>query len=219
VTGIEKTERRRVAKVNHAALAPHTPYIAMWSEEYQSLAGVLGWRGSGLGYLDETMCDRDRGGALWLRALSAQGRGEPWFGQVHPYRQRRAVRKLLCNVCGKPADENSDGTLWLIQDNGHDWPDWPEGMGVTEPPVCLPCVKLASRLCPALRGRAIAIRARESPIAGVCGDLYRIEKSSLRRAGREVAPYGSPLIPWIVADQQVRELRDCTVIDIDELGR
>jgi hypothetical protein len=48
---------------------------------------------------------------LWQRtALGWQG-GRPEFGRVHPLRQRRAMLRLLFQVCGGPADQMDNGVL------------------------------------------------------------------------------------------------------------
>ena len=115
-------------------------------------------RGGGIAYLDETLADRDRNGVLWFRTPFRPGQGRPEFGRVHPLRQRRTMLRLLCQVCAGPADRTDDGVLWLLQDHRDDWPSWPDGMGVTEPPICLPCVRTSVRLCPsAEEGRCASV--------------------------------------------------------------
>lgn len=149
------------------------PYITSWNAEQEIPSRVVERPGCGVGYANEVLGDRDAHGVLWLRPGVRHGVGKPEFGKVHPLRQRRAMRKLLCQVCARPADQNDDGVLWLLRDYRDDWPAWPEGMGCTEPPVCVPCVALSRRLCPALRRGAAAIRVREFEVAGVRGALYR----------------------------------------------
>nr|CEL15905.1 conserved hypothetical protein [Kibdelosporangium sp. MJ126-NF4]CTQ93830.1 conserved hypothetical protein [Kibdelosporangium sp. MJ126-NF4] len=61
------------------------------------------------------------------------------------------MRRLLCQVCGGPADRTADGVLWLLKDHRGDWVDWPDSMAVSEPPVCVPCVRMSARRYPALR--------------------------------------------------------------------
>jgi hypothetical protein len=156
---------------SYAALIPYTPFITQWSEEQEPPAQIVERPGRGIAYLDETVHDRDSHDVLWFRMPSRPRQGRPLFTKVHPLRQRRAMRRLLCGVCGQPADQTEDGTLWLLCDFRDDWPGWPERMGVTEPPVCLPCVRVASRLCPALRKGCVAVRARRAPVAGVWGAL------------------------------------------------
>jgi hypothetical protein len=128
------------------------------------------------------------------------------------------MRRLLCNVCGGPADRTEHGVLWLIRDLRDDWPNWPDRMGANEPPVCLPCVRLASRLCPALREGAIAIRARRYPVAGVHGMLYRSTGSPWPAVvGHATVAYEDPARRWVLASKLVRELHDCTVIPLETL--
>ncbi len=176
-------------------------------------------RGGGIGYARENLLDRDEFGVLWSRCSSSPGRGRPEFGKLHTMRQRRAMTRLLCQVCGEPADRDAEGdVLWLWKDHRDDWPDWPEGVRVTEPPVCVPCVGQAVRLCPALRNGAVAMRVRECPIVAVCGTYYR-------RGPRGPAPekvanvdYTNPLIGWVQADHLIRQLWDCTLVEVNELA-
>jgi hypothetical protein len=187
------------------------PYITSWSAE-QDLPYKLVERLDGIGYADELFCDRDARGVLWQRATLRHGVGKPEFGKVHPLRQRRAMRQLLCQVCAGPADRNDNGVLWLLRDYRSDWPEWPNGMGCNEPPVCVPCVPLSLRMCPALRRGAVAIRAREFEVAGVRGALYRtgmVEETSLS--------YDDPDVRRLVASALIRELRGCTFVPLSEL--
>ncbi|WP_460397846.1 hypothetical protein [Actinophytocola sediminis] len=173
--------------------------------------------GRGIGYLDETAVDRDSSGVLWCRAPFQPGQGRPLFGRVHPLRQRRAMRRLLCQVCGGPADRGEDGVLWLVRDFREDWPGWPERMAVTEPPVCLACARLSLRVCPALRQGAAAFRARQFPVVGVRGELCtggRVPRS----LGDQLVAFTDRAIRWVRASNLLRELHDCTLLDPNRLA-
>ena len=203
-------------RINYAALAPNAPYIASWTEEEFPPTAIIERPGRGIGYADETIHDRDRNGVLWLRALSRPRQGQPLFAKVHPLRQRRAMRRLLCNVCASPADRSEDGVLWLLKDHRTDWPGWPQQMAVTEPPVCLPCVRRSVRLCPALRREgAVAVRVRHAPITGGYGTLYRCEGGLAVATEETVVSYDSPRVRWMRAAKLVREIGDCTIVEID----
>lgn len=170
-----------------------------------------------MGYADELVVDRDDRGVLWQRTVMCQGNGRPEFGKVHPLRQRRAMRRLLCQVCAGPADRNDEGVLWLLRDHRDDWPRWPEGMACVDPPVCGRCVPVSLRLCPALRLGAVAVRAREFSVAGVRGALYRKGTSGLVAAEAAIRAYDDPDVRWMVATAVVRELRSCTFVSLDGL--
>ena len=137
------------------------------------------------------------------------------FGKVHPLRQRRAMQRLLCQVCAGPADRNKDGVLFLLRDFREDWPDWPNRMGIDEPPVCVPCVSLATRVCPALRKGAVAFRAASCEIAGGTGRLYTGGLVP-KKVGSVTVTFDDPAIRWVLAMGLIRELLDCTLIDLDE---
>jgi hypothetical protein len=192
------------------------PYITAWSEEQDPPVVLVERHGGGIAYPDETMADRDRDSVLWFRTPFRPGVGRPEFGKVHPLRQRRAMRRLLCQVCAGPADQTEDGVLWLLQDHREDWRSWPDGMGVTEPPVCVPCVRSSLRLCPALRNGAVVVRAGSFMVAGVDGMLYR-GGSKLTQLGRTTVAFDDPAIRWVRAAGLVRELRDCVFIPLTRL--
>lgn len=198
--------------IQQLAKAPQivAPYITSWSAEQDLPYRLVERPGLGIGYADESFGDRDARGVLWQRAAVRHGVGKPEFGKVHPLRQRRAMRQLLCQVCAKPADRNEDGVLWLLRDYRSDWTGWPDGMGCNEPPVCRACVPLSLHLCPALRRGAVAIRAREFEVAGVRGALYRagtVEEASLA--------YDDPDVRRLVASALIRELRGCTFVPLE----
>jgi hypothetical protein len=142
---------------------------------------------------------------------SRPGVGRPEFGQVHALRQRRAMQRLLCQVCAGPADQTEDGVLWLLRDYQGDWPSWPNGMGVVDPPVCAACVGLLLRLCPALRRGAVLVRAGRFPVAGVRGALYRGGPTPEAVKPALVA-FEDPAIRWVRATNLVRELRECVIV-------
>jgi hypothetical protein len=117
-----------------------------------------------------------------------------------------------------PADQTDEGVLWLLRDHRDDWRGWPEGMASVEPPICVPCVEVSLKLCPALRRGAAAVRVREFPIVGVRGALYR--KGVFAPIATEAVnvAYDDPAVRWLVASALVRELHDCTLVPLAELA-
>ncbi|SES27333.1 hypothetical protein [Actinokineospora terrae] len=190
------------------------PYITRWSTEATAL-GQLTRRpsGRGIAYRDEALGDRDKHGVLWARANSAPTVGRPSFGKIHPARQRRAMRRLLCQVCANPADQTPDGVLWLLLDHRDDWPDWPHGMGVTEPPICRPCIDVATQHCPALRRGHIVIRSRQHDISGIQGLQFHPGRTGITPGEQVLLDYTDPAVVWTLAHNLVRLLGDCTIVD------
>jgi hypothetical protein len=198
------------------------PYVALWTEERTLSSELLGSNRWGIGYADETSIDRDRHGVLWTRTEYRPGQGRPVYRQMHPHRQRRAMRRLLCQVCGQPADQTEQGYLWLLVDGRREAePDWPEGVVNPYPPVCIDCGRLSTRLCPPLRRAHVAVRAH-STLYGVIGVQFSAGGgfSGLMLApdddGEPVA-YEHPAARWTLATQLTRVLLDCTVVDLDQL--
>jgi hypothetical protein len=186
------------------------PYIVSWSSEQFLPATVVDRPGYGIAYTDEILADRDQQGVLWQRKSVSPGQGRPQFGQIHPLRQRRAMRRLLCGICGGPPDQNEQGMLWLVRDFRGDWPGWPEGMAVTEPPVCLNCARLSARLCPELRKGFVALRVGRSAVTGVRGVLYQGGPSEINVA------LDDPTVRWVQAAHLLRQLTECTITELAE---
>ena len=191
------------------------PYTVAWSGEGHLPMPVIAGR-TGIGYADETVIDRDSQGVLWTRRRSCPRVGRPRFGQEHPVRQRAAMRKLLCQVCGGPADQNDEGVLWLLRDHREDWPGWPEGMANTNPPVCVPCARVSVRLCPALRRGYVAVRTH-SVVSGVFGVTYRAAGrfGAVEIVGKGNVAYGEPAIRWTRAVKLIRVLHGSHFVELD----
>jgi hypothetical protein len=192
------------------------PYISAWSTEELLPCLFTEVPGRGVAYVDEQVTDRDEHGVLWARMSWAPGQGRPVFGQVHPLRHRQVMRRLRCQVCNSPADKTGDGMLWLLPDHREDWPGWPNRMATTEPPVCLPCVRVAVRACPALRRGAVAVRADWYPVVAVRGGLY-VDGRVPQVIGDELIALHDSRIRWVLAHNLVRELHDCTLIEVADL--
>jgi hypothetical protein len=126
------------------------------------------------------------------------------------------MSRLLCQVCAGPADHTDDGVLFLLKDHRRDWSGWPDRMGVTEPPVCLSCVRLSARLCPALRKGAVLVRAGRYEVVGVRGALH-VGGRTPRLVGEATVSFDDPAVRWVRAAALVRELFDCTLVELDEL--
>ncbi|MDX6353356.1 MAG: hypothetical protein QOF98_259 [Streptomyces sp.] len=190
------------------------PYITAWSSERPPRSLVVATE-KGIGYADEGPYDRDVDGVLWTRCAWGPGKGRPEFGKVHALRQRRAMRKLLCQVCGRPADRTADGLLWLITEDPGNPGSWPNPLTTTHPPVCLTCAKRAVRACPYLGSEYVAVRASEFAPAGVHGALYRpgAPKPVVTQIGG--VEYSDPRIHWLRAGQLIVRLDRFTVVDLE----
>jgi hypothetical protein len=196
------------------------PYIGSWTGEANCPTQVVRRPDNGIGYADETILDRDQWGVLWTRIPSRVGVGHPLFKELHTVRQRRAMRRLLCQVCAQPADRTEQGMLWLVP--GGDVDDrsgWPRQMTTIYPPLCVACARISVRMCPALRVGAVAVRAH-SRVRGVNGVVFepagRYPGLSVTDRG-EVIPYDGPEIAWVQAVLLVRSLYDAAIVDLDGL--
>jgi hypothetical protein len=194
------------------------PYITQWSAEHVLRAPVMQKR-TGIGYADERPSDRDSHGVLWTRVSSLLGQGRPEFGRVHARRQRRAMTKLLCQVCGRRADRNADGVLWLVGEDPHQPGSWPVPLLTAHPPVCAGCAVRAVRACPHLRRQHAVLRVRAFDLAGVRGALYVPGFPAPVAVAAAGVAFDDPRISWVKAGQLIVSLRDFSISEIDRSGR
>ncbi|MCX4607007.1 hypothetical protein [Streptomyces mirabilis] len=196
--------------------ASTVPFITTWSSEITADPLVIPRGLTGIGYAGEVASDRDDLGLLWQRRTESPGAGRALHGKVHPARQRRAMRELLCQVCGEPADSDDRGVLWLIEDAGDGYLGWPEDLLTTHPPICLDCIRSAREQCPHMWKGSAAVRVGRSDVCAVYGRRYTLGRLGPLPVEAGVISLDSPLLHWTVAGQLVRGLNDCTIVSVDE---
>jgi hypothetical protein len=69
-----------------------------------------------------------------------------------------------------------------------------------------------------MRQGHVAVRVAHSTVAGVYGARYQMGNLLPTAIQDAVTPFEDPAIRWTLATQLVRELRDCTIIDLDQQG-
>jgi hypothetical protein len=208
------------------------PYITLREGEVPVAESMLGVRFSrsgrpvGLCYRTEVPGDRDERGVLWARtsqSLSFGDRrpvGKPHWALMHPARQRETMTLLRCQKCHGPASRTELGYLFLeMADDRRPV----EGMTTAQPPVCLAHAAEGIRRCGHLVDRGyVLVRSRVPRLYGVVGQPYRVGANGLEPAPQRLRPDGAEvpvrytdrtLLPWVLASQLVRQLRDVTVID------
>ncbi|WP_130799529.1 hypothetical protein [Streptomyces otsuchiensis] len=168
-----------------APTRPHVvPYITQWSQEGKPQPQLVIRRGR-LAFATERTYDRDEHGILWTRSPSQPGKGRPQYGKVHPLRQRIAMTRLLCQVCGKPADRNHDGVLWLLGQEA-DQPIRPDEQTVTgHPPSAFRASTPQWQLAPTEQRPPVA-RHRDCKVRS--SELVRGWRDRERRPGERRCP-------------------------------
>lgn len=195
------------------------PYVASWTSETMLDTPVVNRPTGGIAYADETSVDRDEWDVLWVRMTARIGVGRPLFAKLHPLRQRRAMLRMLCQVCGQPAGRTERGHLWLTPEPASGSVEQLEGAPVTLPPVCLPCARLSVRVCPALRPGHVVVRAH-SRVRGVSGVRFRPGHPFPQLLDQDedadrVFDHGTAMVGWVMATQRVRSLYDCVAVNLD----
>jgi hypothetical protein len=193
------------------------PYITQWSGEEQTPRPKMVMRRGRIAFADERPCDRDSRGILWARTPSRPGKGRPQFGLVHPGRQRSAMRHLLCQVCGGPADRDADGVLWLLTDEPGPSDRGSEDVVTEHPPLCLPCARIAVRACPQLRRDVTAVRVRGLEQAGIRGALYRPAAPRPVPVDAVSVTFDDPVVDWVRAGKLLLRLTEFRTVALDAL--
>jgi hypothetical protein len=197
------------------------PYVTAYSEERLLPVRLIRRPGPPrIGYADETAHDRDSFSTLWIRPrlLPKRRRGEPQLKEIHPYRQRRAMDHMLCQVCSTPPADPGGPHLFLLRNTGG---PIREGERTASPPVCVPCAGIAVQACHALRGdHWTAAWARWAPAWGVYGTIYDpLTLQPVQGRYMERVEYGSDLAPWTIAARVVVELQGVKPADLEREWR
>lgn len=152
------------------------PWVARWTNEVSAQRyEVAPNRDGRLTYKDgNNTYDKNDPTILWQREGINRG-GEPMWADVSTYRQRAAMLKRLCQVCG---NKIPDGPInWLLTvDTVEQYP-----MGEGEPPVsltssaptCDGCVDVALNHCPHMIGKGgLLATIADYKIWGVSGLVF-----------------------------------------------
>ncbi|MEV6803122.1 hypothetical protein [Streptomyces sp. NPDC051132] len=199
------------------------PFITAWTKEAippQPLTVIHGRGGSGLGFRDEEPHIDRHYGAPWVR-MPAVRRGRPDFVAIHALRQRQAMSRLLCQVCGGPTVGTwpDERTLFLAGSAGGR-PIAP-GEQTMSPPVHAVCARIAVEECPPLRdhGWAAAL-VGYAPAWGVAGAVYHPQTLKALTKDLHRVPFtDSRRIRWVLAARLVITLEEVTpVTDLDVLA-
>lgn len=150
------------------------PWVTRWSEEpINQRYGVQVLRtGPQLTY-GEADEFRDDAGILWQKEGITK-KGFPQWARVSTWRQRAAMRKKKCQVCGQKID--TPVIRWLMPIDGvEELLDEATGQPrslTMQPPTCDGCVDLALELCPNLQKYGYMIlKVLEYEIWGVYGEV------------------------------------------------
>lgn len=210
-----------VRPVEHRRGYP-VPFIAPWSGE-EPQAQPLTRGPNGLAFTDEHYIDRDCG-VLWMRIPVLPRRGKPVLSDVHGLRQRQAMTRLLCQMCGGPTvGSRSDGRTLFLLGSAKGRPVREEEV-TASPPVHAACARLAVEYCPHLRFRGWAAALVErTPVWGVAGPLYAPETLAavppLSADGLHRVPFtDGERLRWVLASRLMISLEGVqAVTDLDEL--
>lgn len=184
------------------------PWVARWSGEVLREPCQVGKLPSGKAvvFYEDGREFRDDRNVLWLREDFRRG-GTPEFAQVSVHRQRTAMRKRLCQICGHKIPP---GVIdWLMVPHQLEQAESGTKTVTMSPPTCQQCIPLALKLCPALKKAHIIVRVLEYRVWGVSGLLVSFDENGRTRQSdrQKLIPYDRPGWDYspVLAKQQVVE--------------
>ena len=161
------------------------PWVARWSAQVSPETygvKVVQTQGGGYHLRVEYPEDnwRDQHGTLWQHEGLVRA-GEPQFGMVSTWRQRAAMVKRLCQVCGSKIEGKM--TPWILDMMESDMVEILDGDPLTATaPVCESCIPLARRLCPHLsKGGSKVYDVLEYELWGVFGEVVTMTEAGPKR--------------------------------------
>lgn len=109
--------------------------------------------------------EREANGILWAREGLART-GEPLdFDSI--YRQRAAMRRKMCRICGRVISQPV--IHWLLAEGQLEFDNNGDALTVT-PPTCDDCMDIASDLYPQLKDACMTVKVLSYELWGVWGD-------------------------------------------------
>jgi hypothetical protein len=199
------------------------PYIAPWTGEIRKQPRLERrplHKGGGIAYADEHRLHDRHAGVLWVRMGAVRGVGSPMLAAVNSQRQRQAMDRQLCQVCGATTYGSVDGRhLFLLAER--EGRPIAEGEETASPPIHEACAAEALRDCPHLLEGAVAARVERPEPWGIAGMLHDpvtlAPLPSDQQGGLTFLPYTSLKLLWSVAHLDVISLHGCTPVSLDEL--
>jgi hypothetical protein len=193
------------------------PWVTRWSGEVlddpYKLTKIAGK--ALLRYETPAMETRDSHVVLWQREGTTRS-GEPQFSQLSTFRQRAAMNRGRCQVCGRKLHPGPVNWLLTAAQIDHT----PEGEVVTmSPPTCDACIPVAKSLCPHLRLGWVTLRVLEYSVWGVYGEgvVFNPTSGQVERLNGVMykydKDYGSFDAGSILAKQQVVRLDKYAVLE------
>lgn len=119
--------------------ASAVPWTVSWSAEEQFFIGP---------------CPHFKVAIPAVRQQSAPGQGKPQFGKPHMDRQREAMAKGLCDLCGKSLKTATKVSLSNARPQPHGAQGW--AILQVEPMLHRACALESMRFCPALKAQIAA---------------------------------------------------------------
>jgi hypothetical protein len=192
------------------------PWVTRWTDEVRRHQVRFKRTRSGdlvVSYADGFPEERDPNGFLWQREGIKRG-GEPEFAMVSTYRQRRAMRKGVCQVCGRRIDKRP--IQWLVPESLFDYTQQGEAVTLSAP-TCSDCIPIALELCPHLkRNQLLLAKVLEYQVWGVSGEAVSLDPAGEVRRHRSIMyPYGGRVVgiapTAVMAKQQAVEFTKFTI--------
>lgn len=194
------------------------PWITRWTNERQGQPVAYGriaptgvW---GATYADVIPDNRDGRDILWQREGISRG-GQPQWAHVNTFRQRAAMHKRLCQVCGQRITERP--TSWLVPAPLLNF-DWGDPLTMSAP-TCEACIPIAMDMCPHLGdsdARLMLGKVLDYELAGVYGSAFVTPDDTPELIGQCLYLYGESSVPpqAVIAQQQVVRWTKFTVSEV-----
>lgn len=167
------------------------PWVARWTGEKTGNTFQVGYApptGAPFILWNGTEPVIDEHGIRWQPEAVTRA-GTPLFGELNTYRQRMAMRRARCQICGQAMPR--ENMSWLMA--ASQWQPGPVDGLTTNPPTCETCIPLSLAVCPFMSKRnrsedhaVYRLTVRRWGIWGALGTLA-LPLSEARDRGTSVA--------------------------------
>jgi hypothetical protein len=176
------------------------PWIAVWTGE--RFGPQMEERREGLEPVGNVQYARREYGT-WALSAPTNRTGQPLFGLTASRRQREAMERQLCQVCGRSPKESKVAHVWVVPDiEPHDWL-WADGK-VLNASTCEDCLRYAIRVCPfLLGGKVLAAFTGRSRVVAMTGSMRDPRTGAWETV---IVGLGDIALPWMLGRELVVEV-------------
>jgi hypothetical protein len=181
------------------------PWVAIWTAERRGPTMTLAR--DGLVPVDRRDGYARQEFGVWCIAGPTLTEGTPEFGSTHSARQRKAMRELRCQVCGRSPKQGGGKRLWTIPPEGGEHEELWERNLVINAPTCEDCWRFVTQAdgpCPYVARQKVPAFTGPSTPWGLSGTVVLPGEHEVE----VLMEFGDRRMMWLLGRELIMRVSD-----------